>query len=185
MIKLDEETALSILFANTKRKKRNEDLLTIARACEYLIDLYGSQKELAKKIGLSTEMIREFRTVLKLPDEVQKLVANRKIDSLDVVREISVIKDRHKQIGLAEAFASSSTKDIRDIKRLVKGANFSVSNAKKAVLDAKPKGWHIFIMDFDDETYRTITKLARARKVKPAELVRKIVTDWLKREQIK
>ena len=72
--KLDEESALAILFANTRRKKRKEDLITIARAFEYLVNLYGSKEAVAKRVGLSTEMIREFLTVLKLPREIQKLV---------------------------------------------------------------------------------------------------------------
>lgn len=182
MKKLDEETALSILFANTKRKKRNSDLLTIAKSCEYLVKLYGSQKAVAEKVGLSTEMIREFLTTLNLPIEIQNLVSERRIDSIDIVREISAIKEPSKQIAATEAFINSLSKDVRDIKRLVKDANVSVKEAKKVVLDAKPKGLHIFIMDFEDETYRAIIRQAKALKIKPAELVKGIVTDWLKQK---
>ena len=72
MRELDEATALSILFSNTKRKKRDADLLTIAKSCDYLVKLYGSQKAVADKIGLSSEMVREFLTTLRLPSEVQQ-----------------------------------------------------------------------------------------------------------------
>lgn len=178
---LDEETALSILFANTKRKKRKEDLITIAESCEYLTKLYGSQKVVAERVGLSTEMIREFLTALKLPEEVQKLISDRKIDSIDIVREISVLQDPSKQIAAAKAFADSLSKDVRDIKRLIKDTSLSVAEAKKAVLESKPKGLHIFMMDFDDETYRAVIEQAKNMKVEPAELVKKIVVDWLKR----
>lgn len=182
MKELVEETALSILFANTKRKKRSVDLLTIAKSSEYLVKLYGSQKAVAEKIGLSTEMVREFLTVLKLPKEVQKLVSKREIDSIDVVREISVIKGLSKQIAAAEAFIDLLSKDVRDIKRLVKAANVSVEDAKKIILDAKPKGLHIFIMDFNDEIYQALTREAKILKIKPAELVKGIVTNWLKQK---
>lgn len=177
---LDEETALAILFANTKRKKRTDDLLTIAKACEYLINLskYGSQKAVAKTIGISSEMIRQFLSALKLPDEVRELVSERKIDSVDVVKEIAAIKDPLEQIAVAHAFVNSLSKDARDIKRLVKNISFPVEEAKKMVLDAKPKGLHIFVMDFDDEMYQAILTHAKISKVKPVELVRKIVMDW-------
>lgn len=182
MNKLDEQTALSILFANTKRKKRKADLLTIARSCEYLVKLYGSQKEVAGRIGLSSEMIREFLTVLKLPREVQELVSQKKIDSIDIVREISAIKDSAKQIKAANVFVNYSSKDVRDIKRLVKKGVLSVADAKELVDEAKPKGLHIFVMDFDDETYQAIVERSKRLGVKPAELVRNIVEDWLKRK---
>jgi len=185
MKKLDEETALSILFANTKRKKRKTDLLTIAKNCDYLVKLYGSQKAVAEKVGLSSEMIREFLVVLKLPKKIQDLVSERKIDSIDIVREISALKEPSRQIVASEAFINSLSKDVRDIKRLMKDANVSVKNAKKAVLDAKPEELHIFVMDFDDEMYQAIIENAKASRVKPTELVRGIVMDWLKQKQEK
>jgi len=179
MKNLDEKTALATIFSNTKRKKRNVDLLTIAKNCDYLVKLYGSQKTVAEKVGLSTEMIREFLAVLKLPTEIQTLVSKRKIDSIDIVREISALKEQSKQIAAAEAFIDSLSKDVRDIRRLVKDANVPIKDAKKVVLEAKPKGLHIFVMDFDDEMYRAIIKHARTLKIKPAELVKGIVADWL------
>ena len=44
---------------------------------------------MAEKVGLSTEMLREFRSVMKLTPDVRKLVANRTIDSVDLVYRIS------------------------------------------------------------------------------------------------
>jgi len=182
MKNLNENTALAIIFANTKRKNRNVDLLTMAKCFEHLVKLYGSQKDVANKVGLSTEMIREFLIVLKLPIKIQKLVSERKIDSIDVVREISIIKYPLKQIIAAHAFINSLSKDVRDIKRLVKNGELPIEDAKKIVLDEKPKGLHIFIMDFDDETYQAIIKEAKTLKIKSAELVKGIVTDWLKQK---
>ena len=178
---LDEETALSLIFANTKRKKRNIDLMTFAETVGYLVKFYGSQKAVAEKVGLSTEMIREFLIPLRLPKEVQKLISNRKIDSIDVVREISALNERGKQITAAKTFIDSPSKDVRDIKRLVNAADVSIQDAKKVISDSKPKGLHIFVMDFDDDMYHSVVKRAKALKIKPAELVRTIVADWLKK----
>jgi len=182
MKNLNENTALATIFANTKRKNRNVDLLTMAKCFEYLVKLYGSQKAVAKKVGLSTEMIREFLIVLKLPIKIQKLISERRLNSIDVVREISIIKYPSKQIAAAHAFINSLSKDVRDIKRLIKNAELPIEDAKKTVLDAKPKGLHIFVVDFDDETHQAITREAKTLKIKPAELVRRIVTDGLKQK---
>jgi len=182
MNNLNENTALAIIFANTKRKNRNLNLLTIAKCFEYLVKLYGSQKAVANKVGLSTEMVREFLIILKLPIKIQKIVSERKIDSIDVVREISIIKYPSKQIAAAHAFINSLSKDIRDFKRLIKNAELPIEDAMKTVLDTKPKGLHIFIMDFDDETYKTIIREAKTLKIKPAELIKGIVTNWLKQK---
>jgi len=175
---LDEETALAILFSNTKRKKRDADLLTIAKSCDYLVSLYGSQKAVADKIGLSSEMVREFLTTLRLPIEVQKLIAEKKIDRVDVVREISVLKSSSKQIAIAEALANVPSKDVRDIKRLVR-SGLPIEDATKLVLDSRPKGLNVFVMDMDDTTYQVLLKKARTLKITPAELARNIIIEWL------
>lgn len=177
---LDEETALAIIFANTKRKKRKENLLTIAKAFNYLVKLYGSQKSVAKKVGLSGEMIRQFLAVLKLPQEVQKLFSNRDIDSVDIAKELLALKEPMKQIAAAKAVVKLSSKDIRDLKRLVKESNIPVEAAKRTLLNAKPKGLNIFIMDFNGETYKSIEEHSKILKIKPADLVKMIVMDWLK-----
>ena len=180
MMTLNEETALSLLFANTKRKKRNVDLVTLARSCKCLVDLYGSKKAVAERVGLSPEMIREIMLPLKLPREVQKLISSRKIDSIDTVREISALKDPSKQIAAANEFVDTLTKDVRDMKRLIKRTNLSAEKAKEIILEAKPKDLHIFVMDFDEETYRSILEHAKKKKIDPAELVKEIVSNWLK-----
>ena len=179
--KLDEETALAIIFANTRRKPQNrkEDILTIAKCFDYLVELYKSKKAVTEKVDLSDEMIRQFLTTLKLPTEIQNMIAQRKIDSVDAVRNLATIRDKEKQIETAKLYASLQSKDARDINRIIKGDKISTKEAKKIIDKAKPKGLNIFVMDFDDDTYKTIMKEASSRKIKPAELVKKIVTDWL------
>ncbi len=177
----DEETALSILFTNTKRKKRSVDLITIAESCEYLTKLYGSQKEVAKKVGLSTEMIREFRIPLRLPKEFRDLILNKKIDSIDIVKEIAVLKDTSQQIAMARNIANIPSKDIRDIKRLVISSKLPIKESKRIILESKLKGLHILIIDVDDATYRVLRQYSKNKKVKSAELVKNIVTEWARR----
>lgn len=180
MKKLDQQTALSILFANTKRKKRKVDLITIAEACDYLVKLYGSQTAVADKVGLNSEMIREFRKLIKLPDEVKKLVSSRRIDRLDVAYRISMVEDPKKQIAIANQLTGlSDSKDIRDVLRLAQTTGLSLRESKRVIMDSKPKGLHMFIVDFDDKTYNAITAEAKAAGISAAELVREIVTNHI------
>jgi hypothetical protein len=181
MMKMDEATALSIVFSNTKKKKRPDDLIKVARAFDYLVklDKYGSQTALAKRIDLSAEMIRQFLNIFKLPQPIQRLVAERKIDSVDAIKEIAGIKDTDKQVAAAYAFVDSLSKDARDIGRLIKADNILADEAKRVVQNAKPRGMHIFIIDFEEDIYRAIQKRAKLNKIKTADLVKRIVKDWL------
>lgn len=180
---LNEEAALAIVFANTRRKKRPYNLIAVAKAFEYLVNLYGSRNAVAKTVGLSPEMVREFLTLLKLPKEVRNLFESRKIDSLDLGRELAVLSDKQKQLVAAKVIANLPTKDVRDIKKLIRRAGLPIMESKKMVLESKPKGLNIFIVDFDDETYKALIKQAKDAKTKPAELVREIVSGWLRRKE--
>lgn len=183
MEELDEETALAIVFANTKRKKRDLDLITIAKAFDFLVKLYRSRKAVAEMVGISTEMIREFLIALDLPLEVQKLLSERKIDSVDMISKISALKKPSIQIAVANAIVGLQPEDMRDITRQIKTANISPEEAKKIILNAKPKGMHIFIIDFDDQMYKKIKIEAENLNIRPAELVREIVRDWLEQKE--
>jgi len=182
MRKWSEAAALATLFSNTRCKKRPADLLTVADAINYLVGLYGSPKAVARKVDLSVEMIRQFLTVLELPRTVKALFASRQIDSVDVAKELASLRDTEKQETVARTIVNSPSKDVRDIKRLIKTSRYRVKDAKKTVLNAKPKGLNIFVLDFDDETSRKVMAEARARKMKPAELVREIVTNYLRKK---
>ena len=179
MSPLDEIRSLAIVFGNTRRKKRKENIVAIARAFEWLVKQYGSQKAVAEKVGLSAEMIRQFLTVLKLPIEVQKLFLTREIDSVDVAKELARLKDPRKQIALARKIANVPSKDARDIKRVVVAEKVLVKDAVRVVLKEKEKKLHLFMLDLDDETYKRLRKEAKVLKKEPAELVREVVINWL------
>jgi transcriptional regulator with XRE-family HTH domain len=181
MRRWSEARALAIGFANTRCKKRPNDLVTVASAFRYLVNLYTSQKALADKLGVSVEMIRQFLTVLKFPENVQELFEIRQIDSVDIAKELASLGDSGQQRIAAEAIVNLASKDVRDIKRLVRSGGFAVEKAKKAVLRAKPEGLNIFVLDFDDDTLGNLLREAKGRKKKPADLVREIVSQWLEK----
>jgi Mg-chelatase subunit ChlI len=177
---IDEESALAVLFGNTKKKKRTVDLLTLAKSCDYLVRKYGSRNEVAKRLELSTEMIREILAPLSLPQEIQNLISERKIDSIDVVREIAAIKDHSKQLQVGNLFTKVPTKDIREIKRLLKESRISVEEATNTVLKFKERDMHVFIIDFDDLAYETIKTQAKKLGLSPAILVKGLIQSWIK-----
>ena len=176
---LDEDTALAIIFANIRRKKRTEDLITIAKAFEYLEGLYGSRNAVAKTVGLSVEMVRQFLTLLKLPKQVRDLFESRKIDSVDIGRELAALNNRENQIISSKMIADLPTKDVRDIKKLIKRDLLPLKESMEIVLEAKPKGLHIFMIDFDEETHKSLMKQAKNARVQPAQLVKEIISNWL------
>jgi len=182
MRRLDEDTALAVLFANTRRKRRSTDLISVADACHYLKALYGSQRAVADKVGLSSEMVREFLALLRLPDEIKDMVRERKIDRLDVAYRIAMIRDPARQLDMAKQAASARSKDVRDIARLVGTTDLSVKESSARVRESKLRGLHVFIIDFDDDEYRVISARARSLRVKPAQLVQEAVLNWLNRE---
>jgi hypothetical protein len=126
-------------------------------------------------------MIRQFLTVLQLPKSVKDLFLSRQIDSVDIAKELAALDDKKKQISAGKAIANSLSKDVRDIKRLIKNGHYNIEDAKKTILDSMPKGLNIFLLDFDDNTMQQLIKEARKRKIKSADLVRDIVIKWLEK----
>ena len=57
---MDEESALALIFGNTRRHKRTVDLLTLAQCFNFLKGIYGTQDAVAEKTGLSWEMVRNL-----------------------------------------------------------------------------------------------------------------------------
>jgi len=182
---LDEETALSIIFTNTKRKSRTLDLVSIAESFAFLQKLYGSQKEVAKRVGLSSEMVREFLSINKLPEEVRKLIANRTIDSIDVVKQLASIREPEQQISLAKQLGSLNSEEIRDVRRMVKVGGSSTEDAIKEIMSTREEPLNVFVLDLNEDIYQLLATAARKRKMQPADLAKEILVDWLRGTKVK
>ena len=131
------------------------------------------------EIGLSSEMIRNFLLILNLPPEVQNEVKNRNLDSLDVIKQLATIKDPNQQVRIAKMAKNLTTKDIRDIIRVTKNSPFSENEAKDIVLNSKPKGLNIFIIDLEDDYNKIVIKESKNSGLKPGEYIKKIVKEKL------
>ena len=180
MDEMDENQALAIMFGNTKRKKRNVDLITLAKSCEILVKRYGSRKEVGEILGLSAEMIRQILTPLKVSDEVKKLISEKKIDSIDLVMHLSSIKDQNLQTKAALMLTNFHTKDVRDILQLIKKSGIDIEKAIDTIIENKPKGVHILMLDLDDHNYILLKNASEKIQMPPAILAKFVLQCWLK-----
>lgn len=158
--------------------------MTIAHAFDYLLNVYGSQKSVASKVGLSSEMVREFLSILKLPAEVQELVEERTLDSIDVVKQIVAVDNNDLQIALAEQVGSLSTDEVRDLRRLIKTKRLSIPEALKELQDSRPESMNLFVLDLNQEVYDMLVKNAKKQGVQPAEYARDILVKFLSRKDV-
>lgn len=177
---MDEESALAIIFANTKRRKRVVDLLTIAECFAFLKNIYHTQKAVAEKTDLSREMVREFLVILDLPKYVKELIRSRKIDSIDKAYRLTKIKDKETLRNAVNNLVNLQTHDVRDIiSSMQENSELSIETAKEIVLAGKPRNIHFFIIDFTEDNYKKLVTIAKSMDVSPAELIKKVVEEWL------
>jgi len=182
---MDEENALAVIFTNTKRHKRTIDLLTVAECFYFLRNIYGTQEAVAEKTDLSREMVREFLRIRNLPEYVKKLIRSRKVDSIDTAYRLANIKDEQTLRIVIDKLLSLRTHDFRDVISTAKeNAELSIDAAREAVLKSKPQNLHVFVLDFDEEDYRKLVGIAKNRNNSPAELVKRIVEDWLSKDRV-
>lgn len=128
-----EEQMMEIaLLENLQR----EDLTSIEEAYAYknmLEKLNLTQEELAIKVGKSRSHITNILGLIRLPKQVQNMIANQNI-SMGHARILSKIENEDKIIELANKIVDEKL-SVRDIENLVNGSNIE----KKVKIDRKPK----------------------------------------------
>jgi len=119
--KLDE--ALAVLIASTRRVRRKLSLLQIAEWLEVARRELGGLQAVAERIGLSEEMLRQFGSVRNLSPGVKKLVAQRRIDSVDVAHRLTKLAVGE-QLPVARALVRGqlNSDDVRAIVSLRRSA---------------------------------------------------------------
>jgi hypothetical protein len=164
-----EALALLIRNAKTRANTRSIDLLTLAEASEYLEKLYGSKKELARKIGASTETFRVYRLVKKLPSTAKPLVRSRLIDNPETIESILRIPNTEKQIELAEAIVSHrlNTNDTRAIEKFARyNPEKSMAECITRVLQSKPtvERRYVIVTELSEKTSQQLPPSPEVRK---------------------
>ena len=180
-MELDEETALAVLFKNLKGPRR-KDYLATADACRFLTQIYGSHRKVAEKVGVSSEIIREFDSLYDLAETAKRLVSKGSI-KLDIGSRISTqIKGEKRKVEIARAVADLRTFDARAVVEYAKkNPEISASEVKSRVLGSKTvtEKVHVFIMPLPHDTFQKLKAASKRLKIRPEELVRRILKEWL------
>lgn len=128
-----EENMMEVaLLENLQR----EDLTSIEEAYAYknmLEKLNLTQEELATKVGKSRSHITNILGLIRLPKQVQTMVADQSI-SMGHARILSKIEDEEKIIELANKIVEEKL-SVRDIENIVNGSDIE----KKVKIERKPK----------------------------------------------
>ncbi len=133
------EKALIRLVGSTGRSHRAKNLLEVATELEVAKKLLGSRKDVAKRIGLSEEMLREFESVTRLSKSVQNIVKKGLLSSVDVAYRISMLP-KGDQLQVARAYVEKklSGKEVRDVVSLFKrNTNRTIEEAIERVKSSR------------------------------------------------
>lgn len=178
---MDEESALALLFVNLKGTKE-KDYLATAKACRFLRQKYGSFRRVAEKVGVSSEIIREFDSLLNLHEEVIEMVRTKEI-RLDTGYRLSTrLKDSKRQIEVARTVSDLSSHDARAVIEYAKlNSDMSAMEVKEKVMSSKTitKRLHAIILPLSEEAYLTLKTKALKLKKRPSELAKEIIEKWL------
>jgi hypothetical protein len=115
--------ALGKVIANTKRVRRKLSLVELAQWIETARRGLGGLRAVAERVGLSEEMLRQFATVNSLSPKVKKLVAERKIDRVDVAHRLSKLDPAEQyQVARLVAAGELDSDDVRAVITLRRSA---------------------------------------------------------------
>lgn len=140
--------AIALIIACTRRIKRPKDIVTLTKSISYAEKRMGDLEAVAKAVGLSVRQLKDFQTAQKLCAEVETLVKNRVVDSVDVVKNISRLPPK-KQKTLATHFANGkvTSKDVRIITTFAQ--KFPSKSIKKVITDyQKSKDIRVYVAQF-------------------------------------
>ena len=141
----DQETMEIALVENIQREDLNP--IDEATSISNIIKLRGyTQEEFANKFGKSRTYVTNILGLLKLPDEVKKLVEKRSL-SMSHARVLSKIEDDDKVIDLAKKVItdSLSVHDLEKMSQEEKQVNNKSKN--KSNYDTKYRMFENIIMD--------------------------------------
>lgn len=131
--------AIVAIIANTRRVRRKLDLLTIAEYVETARLGLGSLRAVSDVVGVSEQQLREFLSARKLSLPAQRLIRERKVDSVDVVRELAKLPaSDHLSVARQVANGTLGSKDLRAVIALRRSAPATgVDHAVRRVLDSR------------------------------------------------
>jgi len=120
------------LVENLQRKDLNP--IEIASAYQKLIqELRYSQEDVAKKVGMDRASIANYIRLLKLPQEIQRKVAEGKL-SMGHARALITLENPDQQIFLSRLIIEKNL-SVRDVEKMMTEKRSAVSSRKGRELD--------------------------------------------------
>ena len=181
MEQCDEETLAKLLLSvGTRKKWRALDRITTAKILESMCRS-SSQAEVARKLSVSPETIREFRSLLKLPESIQKLIKAGKI-GLDAGYRIFLMESKDEQEILAEAIAEKriKMKEWRGIIQSLKKRNpqMPISECIELAIKYRPiiEEEHLVVTSLQRDTLNALKKKSEANGILINDLMKRILT---------
>ena len=143
-----KDLIIARLIANTRRRKRPNNLIKIADDIVWLKDELGGLKVVSEIIGISSEMLRKFLSVSKLNSNIQKLIRERKIDSVTIAHLMSSFDNDSQNLIAKEILAGRLLAD--DMKVLVPLKNSMPNLSIKQLISRviKSKNIKIYVLYF-------------------------------------
>jgi hypothetical protein len=186
---VDFDEALAVCLANLKGT-RDKDLLGTARALQYIKSLpaFGSNAKVGQAVGVSGEIVREFLSLLHLPNEIQALFEERQL-GLEQGRRLWQINRRRPDVirEVAEAMLGITSVDGRHlVDYLLKHPDVAVSEAKEQILAAKAtheREFHVIAL-MNEAQYQRLRHAAGQKGMAVNDLVTDIVHHWLELEDV-
>jgi len=174
---LNERKAIAILLADFRKSNKISDPMLYAKSAKFLIDRYGSAKQVAEKLGLGKEVVRILAKLTELPVEVRVLIS--KGDLLLTLAFDLVPLDPSRQLETARAVCGLPYADAREvIKRAKRNQSKSAQEIKKEVLgELEKKEVNIVVVGFTRQIH---TLLSQKSANDVPEFVIGIIEDWLK-----
>ena len=150
----DEQMMEIALLENLQRENLNA--IEEATAYKSMIDkLFLTQDELAKKVGKSRSHITNILGLLRLPSEVQKMVAEEKI-SMGHARVLSKLESDEKIIEMANQILESKM-PVRDLEAIT--SNNQVEKKNKIVRRSSQSNEFKYVEDLFREKLDTKVKI--------------------------
>lgn len=161
--------ALAKIAKGTKRKKRELNLLEISNSMKSFYQKHKSLDKVAKIVGISPEMVREFLKINELAEEVRELIRLRKIDSVEIGYRISKL-EKDDQITLARKVLNQnlSSGDVRAIVKFkIDNPEMPIENVVNRVIRSKDKKIFVVYLGIEKNTFKKISeKKAKVKIVK-------------------
>ena len=182
----DQDRDLAMAFANLKGSK-DKDLIGTAEALQRLKSHYGSNAKVGEAVGVSGEIVRQFITLLKLPEKFRDLLDQRML-GLEHGRRLWQLArtNPHALAAAANEIRGMTALDGRAfILYLLKHPELTPKEAKQRVLDSKTtttKEFHVVAL-LSEDSFRKLRGRAKKLRKSVDKVVTAIVEDWLANEQ--